>query len=117
MTLCNLEFFLCQIAAYIDHLHTVLQGRLDGLDIVGSGDEHDIRQIIIYVEIIVMERRILLRIKRFQKCRRWIALDVLCEFVHFIEHNHRVGCTRTVDAIEDTSRQRAHVCLPMTTDF
>ena len=113
----DLILFLCKITADIDHLHTVLQSRLDSVDVVGRRDEKDVRQVVIYIEIIIVERCILLRIKRFKKCRRWIPLYILGKFVHLIQDNHRIGCTCTVDAVQDTSRKRSHVCLSMSADL
>ena len=113
----DFQFFLCKITAYIDHLHTVLEGRLDGLDIIGRRDEKHIRQIIIYIQIIIMECSILLRIKRFQKSRRRISLYILGKFIHLIEDDDRIGSTRTVDTVQDTSGQSTYVCLSVTADL
>ena len=60
---CDLHLLFSKIAAHIDHLHPVLQRRLDGVDVVGCSDEKHIRKIVIDIEIIVVESRILLRIK------------------------------------------------------
>ena len=63
-----LIFFLRKITAHIDHLHTILEGRLNILDVVCSCDEEHIRKIIIYIQIVIMECSILLWVKRFKKC-------------------------------------------------
>ena len=65
---CDLHLLFSKIAAHIDHLHPVLQRRLDGVDVVGCSDEKHIRKIVIDIEIIVVESRILLRIKSFKQC-------------------------------------------------
>ena len=90
IVLCDLILFLCKITAHIDHLHTVLKCRLDRLDIVCSSDEEHIRQIIVDIQIVIVECCILLRIKRFEQCRRRIALYILCQFVNLVQHNDRI---------------------------
>ena len=113
----DLDLLLCEVSADIDHLHTVLEGRLNAVYIVRRGDKQDVRKIVIDIEVVIMEGRILLRIKGFKESRRRIALEVAADLVNLVEHNHRIGCTRTVDAVEDTSRKCTDICLPMTADF
>ena len=86
----DLILLLSEITAHIDHLHTVLEGRLDSVDAVCSRDEHHVRQIVIYVEIVVMEGCILLRIKSFKESRRRIALHILGKLVDLVKDYHRV---------------------------
>ena len=86
----NLHLLLSKVSAYIDHLHTVLESRLDVIDVIGSRDEEDVRQIVIYIEIVVMECRILLRIEGLKQCRRRITLEITAELIYLVEHNHRI---------------------------
>ena len=115
--LCDLHLLFCKVTAHIDHLHTVLQSRLDGVDAVGCRDEENIRQIIVNVKIIIVERCVLLRIKSLKQSRRRIALEVAAELVDLVKHNHRIRCSSTVDSIEKTARKRAHISLSMSTDL
>ena len=115
--LCDLHLLFCKVTAHIDHLHTVLQSRLDGVDAVGCRDEENIRQVVVNVKIVIVERCVLLRIKGLKQSRRRIALEVAAELVDLIKHNHRIRCSRTVDSIEKTARKRAHISLSMSTDL
>ena len=65
--LCNLKLLLREISRNIDHLHTVLKCRMDVLDVVGCCYEQYVREIIINIKIVIVERCILLWIKRFKK--------------------------------------------------
>ena len=64
----DLILLLSKISAHIDHLHTVLESRLDVLDVVRSSDKQYIRQIVVDIEVVIVECRILLRIKSLKKC-------------------------------------------------
>ena len=64
----NLHLLLGKVSRDIDHLHPVEQGRLHGGNGVRRGDEKDVGQIVVYVQVIVMEGYILLRVKYFQEC-------------------------------------------------
>ena len=86
----NLEFLFCEISGDIDHLHPVLESRLNVVDIVGRRDEKDIRKIVVNVKIVIMESCILFRIKDFQQCRRRISLDVAAELVNLVKHDYRI---------------------------
>ena len=63
----DLEFFLGQVSAYVDHFHTVLQGRLDAANPVGGGDEQNVREVVVHVQVVVVEGTVLLRIQGFEK--------------------------------------------------
>ena len=117
IVLCYLILLFRQITAHIDHLHTVLESRLDGIDAVRCRNEKYIRQIIVNIKIIIVESRILLRIKSFKERRRRISLYILCKLVHFIKYDHRIGSTGTVDAVKNTSRKCSDVSLSVSSDL
>ena len=64
-----------------------------------------------------MEGRILLRIKSFKKSRRRIPLEVAAYLVDLVEDDYRIGCSRTVDTIEDTTRKSSYICLSVTANL
>ena len=67
IVLCNLHLLLSKVTAHIDHLHTVLESRLDCLDIVCCSNEEHIREIVIHIKIVIVESDILLRIECLEK--------------------------------------------------
>ena len=90
ISLCNLQFFLCEITAHVYHFHTVLQCRLDAVDIVGCRDEEYVGQVVIDVQVVIMECCILLWVKRFKKRRRRIAFEITAYLVDLVENDYRV---------------------------
>ena len=58
----------------------------------------------VHIQIVVAERRILLRIERFQQRRSRITAKVAPHFVDFIEHEHRIFRLRTPNALNDLPR-------------
>ena len=66
VTLGDGQLFILGVAADIDDFHTVLQRLRDVALHVGRGDEHDVGQVVGYLQIVVGEGGILLRIQSFQ---------------------------------------------------
>ena len=54
------------VTAHFNQLHTVEQRRWDGAQVVGRSDEHDVRQVVVNVNVIVVERVVLFRVEHFQ---------------------------------------------------
>ena len=67
ISLRDLHLLLSKITADVYHLHTVPEGRLDGLYIVCSRDEQHIRKVVVDIQIIVVESGVLLRIESLEK--------------------------------------------------
>ena len=73
-----------------DHLHAILQRHRDALQVIRGGDEHDVGQIIVEVQIVVTEGVVLFGIQNFEQGGRGIAAEVSGHLVHFVEQEHRV---------------------------
>ena len=110
----DFRLLLGQIAGDVYQLHTVQQGRLDGRQAVGRGDEHHVAQVVIQVQVVVVESGILLGIEGLQQCGRRIAFEIGSQFVHLVQHYHGIGGACTGDSVKDTARQRSHVSLAVT---
>ena len=65
----DFHLFLSKISGNIDKFHSVEQGRLDGRNVIGSGYEQHVRQVVIDVQIVIVECDILLRVKYFEESR------------------------------------------------
>ena len=117
ITLGDLHLLLGKVAGDVDQLHPIKKRRLDRGDVVGRGDEQDVRQVVVNVQIVVMERRILLRVKYFQKSRRRVALVVVAHLVDLVKDDDGIGCPGLVDAVQNTSRESADVGFPMATEL
>ncbi len=76
-----------------------------------------LRQIERHIQIVIAERRVLLRIEHFHQRRRRIAAEVAAELVHFVQHQDRVVGFGALDSLDDLSGQRADVGAAMAADF
>ena len=117
VTFGNLLFLFCQIAADFDDFHPVTQGGFDGAQVVGSGNEHDFRQVVVHIQEVVVERIVLFRVKYFEECRLRVATEVCSHFVYFVEDKDGVGRAGFLDVLQDTSGHGANISLPVSPDF
>ncbi len=111
------QLLLLGVAGQVDHLHPVGQGRGDGVEQVGRGDEHDPREVERHVQVVVGEGVVLLRVEHLQQGRGGIAAEVGADLVHLVEHEDRVVGARLVDAGDDLARQGADVGAPVAADL
>ena len=105
------------IAANIYNLHAVEQGLRYGRKRVGSGNEEHIRQVVIDVDIIVVEVRVLFRVEHFEQSRSRVALEVVAYLVDFVEHKHRVGALAANESLNYAARHSAYVGAAVTSYF
>ena len=97
-------FFFGQIAFHFDDFHAVKQGPGDGLQIVGGSNEEHVGEVEVEVEIVVVERAVLLRVEHFEKRAVGVAVVVVfADFVYFVKHKERIDGTGLDDAFDNTS--------------
>ncbi len=116
MALGDLHLLILGVAGDADDLHAVHQ-RLRHAQAVGGGDEHHVRQIVVHLQIVVGEGRVLLRIQHLQQRRRRIAAPVGPELVHLVQQEQRVGGLGLLHALDDLARHRADIGPPVAADF
>ena len=91
--LSDLQLLFGDISRDFDELHTVTQGLRDGRDIVCRSDEEHLRQVIVDVEVIVVEGRILLWIEDLKQGRSRVALVVARELIYLVKDEDRIRST------------------------
>ena len=111
------QFFFFRVAGYFDDLHAVAQRGQDGVDQIGSGDEHDFREIERDPQIMIGEGKVLLWVEHFEQRRRRVSAEVHSHLVDFIEHKNRVVGAALLDALNDPARQCADIGASMAADF
>jgi hypothetical protein len=84
---------------------------------VGRGDEHHVRQVVLDLEIVVHEGRVLFRIQHLEQRRRRIAAEVLAHLVDLVEQEQRVGLLRLLHRLDDLAGHRADIGAPVTADL
>ena len=70
-----------------------------------------------HIEVVIAERRVLLRIERFQQCRSRIAPEVAADLVDFVQHEDRIFGLGPADALDNLSRQCSNIGAPVAADF
>ena len=83
-------FLLHDIATHLDQLHTVQQRLGNRVQVIGGRDKHNFAQVIIYIQIIVMESVVLLRIQHLKQSGSGIAFEIIRHLVDLVKNKHRV---------------------------
>ena len=117
VALCDLELLLLGVAGELDHLHAVAQWRRDRLELVGRGDEEDVREVERQVEVVVAEGRVLLGIEHLEHRARRVAAEVGAHLVDLVDHQDRVVRARVAQRAHDRAGHRADVGAPVPADL
>ena len=113
----DFELLVLGVAGKLDDLHAVAHGAGNGIEHVGGGDEHDLREIEGDAEIVVAKGRVLLRVEHLEQRRRRIAVEAGAELVDLVEHHHRIARAGLADRLDDVARQGADIGAPMPPDL
>ena len=113
----DFELFLFRIAGEAQHLHAVLERLRNGVQHVGRANEHDLREVVLDIEIVVGERVIELGIEDFHQRGRRIPAEVGGHLVHFVQHKNRVDGAGLLHHLDDLARERADIGAAMAADF
>ena len=113
----DLPFVVLHVAGKFDDLHAILQGERYCVPDVGRCDEHDMRQIVVKVEIVVVERYVLLGVKHFEERRRRVAAKIHAHFVDLVEQHHGVDHSCPLHGLDDFPRHGADVRPTMAADL
>ncbi len=87
----NLYLLLRDITRNLHQLHAVTQRGRDGVERVCRRDEQHVREVIVAVEIVVVELRVLLRVEHLEKSRSRVPLMITANLVNLVEDNDRIG--------------------------
>ncbi len=105
-----LNLLLGDVSRHLDDLHTVEQRARNGVEVVGSGNEERLGEVVVYVEEVVVEGRVLLWVEHFEQCRRRVAIDsVLCHLVNLIENEYGIRRASLLNALDDAARHGANI--------
>ena len=114
----NLNLLLRDVAAYLDDFHTVEQRLRNGAEVVGRCDEEHFREVVVNVEVVVVECRVLLGVEHFKHRRCRVAVDgVLCDLVDFVEDEYRVRRSSLLNRLDDTTGHRSHIGAAMSANL
>ena len=113
----DLELLFLDVAGQLDDLHAVLERPRDRRERVRGGDEQDLRQVVLEVEVVVVEGLVLLGVEHFEQRRRRVAAEVGRHLVDLVEQEHRVARAGLLQALDDLAGQRADVGAPVAADL
>ncbi len=111
------DFLLEGVAGQLEHFHAVAQRRRDGVEDVGGGDEHDVREVERHVEVMVAEGEVLLRVEDFEQRGGGVAAEVRAELVNLVEHEDGVVGFGLADSLDDAAGERADVGAAVAADL
>ena len=113
----NLQFFLYRIACQFDDFHAVEQGRLDGVERIGCGNEHGAAEVVVHFHVIVVKRGILFRIQYLQQGRTRVSAEVASELVDFVQHKYRIRRACFLEVLYHPARHGADIGFAVAADF
>ncbi len=113
----DLELFMLGVALQAQDFHAVLQRRRDGVQYVCGRDEQHLREVVVDVEVVILEGRVLLRIENFKQRRCRIAAEVRGHLVHFVQQEHGILGACPLHVLDDLTGQRADVGAAMTANL
>ena len=116
MSLSNMKLFIFRVAGELNYFHTVQERRRNVHRVAGC-NEHDVRQIEIHFDIVVLEGVVLFRIKHFQERSRRVASVVHTHLIDFVEQEKRVVGFRLCQALKNSTGHGTDVGSSVTADF
>src|SRR5215475_7536174 len=112
----DLDLLVLGIAGDADDLHAVHQGRRD-VERVRRRDEHDVGEIVVDLEVMVVEGVVLLGIEHFEQRRRRVAAEIRAHLVDLVEQEQWVRRLRLAHRLDDLAGHRTDIGAPVTADF
>ena len=94
-----------------------LSGAGIGVHHVRGGDEHDLGEVVLDVEVVIDEGVVLLRIEHLEQRRRRIAAEVHRHLVDFVEQEDRIDGAGLLHPLDDLAGEGADVGAAMAADL
>ena len=113
----DVELLHFRVPVKTDDLHPVLERPRDPVEHVRGGDEEDVGQVVIHVEVMVVEGAVLLGIEDLQQRRRRVAAEIRRHLVHLVEQEDGVDRARLLDLLHDLPRHRPDVGAAVAADL
>src|SRR3989338_7611305 len=80
-------------------------------------DEHDVREIVIEIQVVVLKGDVLFRVQDLEEGGGWISPEVHAHLVDLVQKKNRVVGSRFFKALNNFSREGADVSPPMTANL
>ncbi len=106
-----------RVAGEFDRLHPVQQRDRDRVEDVGGGDEEDLGEVELEVEVVVAEGVVLGRVEDLEHRRGGVAAEVGAHLVDLVDHEDRVAGAGVAQGADDRPRQGANVGAAVAADL
>src|ERR1019366_1721610 len=110
------ELLATRVAGDLEDLHAVAERRRDRVGDVRRRHEHDVREVVGDLEVMVGEGVVLLGVEDLEQRRRRIAAAVVADLVALVHDEAGVDGPALLHPLDDLSGQRAHVRPPVPAD-
>ena len=117
VALSDAQLFFQGVTAEGDDFHAIPERGLDGVQLVGVGEEKHLGKIQGHVQVMVPEGVILFRIKHFQKRCGRVSAHVAADFVHLVQHDDGVHGFHLMQGLHDAAGHGAHIGAPVAADL
>ena len=117
MSFGNFQLLEIQITGQLDELHPVQQWLGNVKFHIGSCNEQHLGQVVIHLQIVIVERIVLLRIQYLQQGSRRIAAKINPHLIHFIQQDHWIDRPCTFHRLNNLARHCSYVCSTMSSNF
>ena len=112
----NLALFVLGVSGQRDDLHPVQKRRRHVIS-VGRSDEHDVREVVFNLEIVIGEGRVLFRIKHFEHGRCRVTAKILTHLVDLVQKDQRVRGFCLFQRLDDLAGHRPDIGPPVAANF
>src|SRR5262249_2789000 len=109
----DLKLFPLGVSGQPQDFEPVLQSRWNRMQHVGGGDKHDLRQVVLNVEIVIMESMVLLRIKNLEQRSRRIPAEIGAQLVDLVKEDERIDSPGLLHHLDDLARERSNIGPPV----
>ena len=112
----DLDLLVLGVAGDPDDLHAVHQ-RSRNIQRIRGRDEHHVGQIVVDLEIVIVEGRVLLGVEDLEQRRRRIAAEIGAHLVDLVQQEQRIRGLRLAHRLDDLAGHRADIGAAVTADF
>ncbi len=103
------DLLVLGVAVEADELHAVGEGLRDGLQHVRRGQEDDVAEVELDLQVVVAEGVVLGRVQDLQQGGGRVPAEVGADLVDLVEEDDRVHRASLLDGAHDPAGQRSHV--------
>ncbi len=113
----DLQFLAVGVAGEGNDFHAVAHRFRDAFNVVGRGDENDLREIERHIEVTIDKGVVLPRIEHFEQRARRIAAEIGADLVDLVQHHDRIAGSGAAQFLDNPAGHRADVSPAMAADF